>query len=246
MKAIIIAGGRGERLKPLTNDIPKPMLQVKGKPLLEHIINLFKKNGISDFIFALCYLPQPIIEYFGDGTKFGVKIKYTFEDPNIPLGTAGSILPAKQLLSKGGTFIVTYADIIRELPIKKMINFHKASNSMATINTYKHRGGNLKSSIVFNKDNVLTSFQEFEVVQILKKGFRWSNGSFYIFEQEIFNYIPENEKSDFAKDIFPKIIKEHKKITVYPSLGYFLDIGTKESFKELQIDLETNPAILDE
>lgn len=243
MKAIIVAGGRGERLKPLTNNIPKPMVEIRGKPLLEHILNLLKKNGVKDFIFALCYLPELIVEYFGDGTKLGVKIAYTFEDPNLPFGTAGSILPAKNLISD--TFIVTYADIIRDLEIKEMILFHKSSESLTTINVYKHTGNNFKSQIKFNKNNLLSSFQEFKAGRKPGKEVNWSNGSFYIFEKEIFKYIPSNKKSDFGKDIFPKLIKANKKVKIFPSLGYFLDIGTKESLQKIQQDLKINPSILD-
>ena len=242
MKALIVAGGRGERLKPFTTNIPKPMIAIEGKPILERIINFFKRSGISDFIFALCYLPKPIINYFGDGSRFGIRINYTFENPSFPLGTAGAILPAQNLISE--TFIVTYADIIRDLQIKEMIKFHKNSKSLATINVYKHKGSNFKSSIEFNKDKLLTEFQEFNHEQTLQEGYKWSNGSFYIFEPEIFKYIPENKQSDFSRDIFPNILKDKKKISVYPSSGYFIDIGTKENLIRLHEDLKLNLLIL--
>src|SRR5437868_7160562 len=119
MKAIIVAGGRGKRLRPLTDNIPKPMIQIAGKPIIEHTINLFKKNGITDFIISLCYLPHKITEYFGDGKNFGVHIDYMYEKENFPLGTAGNIAAAKNVIS--GTFIVTYSDIIRDLNITDMI-----------------------------------------------------------------------------------------------------------------------------
>jgi mannose-1-phosphate guanylyltransferase/phosphomannomutase len=131
--AIIVAGGQGTRLRPLTDTKPKPMVEVAGKPILEHTLNLFKKHGVTDFIFALCYLPQVIIDYFGDGSRFGVSIKYTFEDPNQPLGTAGAILASQGEISS--TFIVTYADVLRDLDVKGMINQHLQSGSVATLKT---------------------------------------------------------------------------------------------------------------
>lgn len=233
MKAVIIAGGRGERLRPLTNKIPKPMIKVGDKPILEYIINLFKKNGVVDLVLALCYLPQPIINYFADGSKFGVNITYTFENPNLPMGTAGAILPAKNLISS--TFIVTYADILRDLQIEEMIKFHLSSKSIATINVYKHTGTNFKSAIKFTKDNLLKEFKEFDKSQDLAKGYQWSNGSFYIFEPEIFEYIPKNKKSDFSKDIFPKLLKLNKKVSVFLSAGYFLDVGTKANLRQAKL-----------
>lgn len=244
MKAIIIAGGRGERLKPLTNKIPKPMIRVGNKPILEYIINFFAKDGIKELILALCYLPEPIINYFKDGSRFGVKIHYIFEDKNLPLGTAGAILPARDLISN--TFIVTYADILRDLQLDKMIKFHNSSKSLVTINIYKHKGDNLKSLLRFSKDNKLIQFKEFEITQNLKQGYRWSNSSFYIFEPEIFRYISKDKRLDFSRDIFPNILKDKKKISVYPSSGYFLDIGTKENLKKLQKDIRINPSILGE
>jgi len=243
MKVIIIAGGRGERLKPLTNTLPKPMISIGDKPILEHVINLFKRNGISDFIIALCYMPNPIINYFGDGSKFGIKITYTFEDPDSPLGTSGGILPAKELIAD--TFIVTYADI-RNLYLKEMIKLHKKSKGIATINIYKHTGSNFKSNLKFNEDNTLTKFNELKKSQRLSRGFNWSNGSLYIFEPEIFKYIPKNSKSDFSKDIFPKLLKMNKKISVYPSDDYFIDLGTKESLEKISKDLKLTPSILDD
>jgi len=232
MKAIIIAGGKGERLRPLTNKIPKPMIEVSGKPILEHIINLFKKNGIKDIIIALCYLPGPIINYFKDGSRFGVNIDYIYENPRKPKGTAGAIISAEKLLSD--TFIVTYADILRNLNIKEMMKSHRKSNSLATLNIYKHTGENFKSSIKFNKDRILTKFKELNNSTKLKYDFAWSNGAFYIFEPKIFKYIPKNKKVDFSKDIFPKLLSKKEKISVFPSYEYIQDIGTKESLEKVK------------
>lgn len=227
MKAIIVAGGEGKRLRPLTNTLPKPMVCVGGIPILEHTINLLKKHNVTDIILALCYLPQPIIDYFGDGSKFGVSLEYTFENPSTPLGTAGAILSAKQYISE--TCIVTYADIIRDLDVTAMIKKHRDSKSIATINAYKHTGQNFKSSITFNKNNILTSFKEQEVSTTLENSFAWSNGSFYIIEPQVFEYIGNHFPSDFAKDVFQKLLLQQKKISVFPSEKYFIDIGTKES-----------------
>ena len=244
MKAIIVAGGRGERLRPLTNKIPKAMILISGKPILEYTIELMKKNGISELVIALCYLPKAIVDYFGDGSKFGVKIKYIYEDPKLPMGTAGAILPARRFIHE--TFLVTYADILTKLPVKHMIKFHKHSHGFATINAYQHKGVNFKSLISFNQDNLLTEFKEFESEQYLKDRNCWSNGSFYIFEPEIFDSIPYKKGSDFARDIFPNLIKENKKIYIYSSSEYFLDIGTKKSLIQLEKDLKNDPSILDD
>lgn len=229
MKAILLAGGRGERLKPLTNNLPKPMLEVGGRPILLHIIELLKKNGISQFILALCLLPNIITSYFGDGKKFGVRIEYTFENPKSPLGTAGAISLSRKLISN--TFIVTYADILRELDVKKMIAFHKRSKAFATINVYRRQSRNAKSMVLINDENRIVKFIERPQTDDLKEDYIWVNGSFYIFEPDIFTLIPDKTKCDFGSDIFPKLLKPKKKFYGYPSDGYFADIGDTEKLE---------------
>src|SRR3990172_2732098 len=118
-KVLIVAGGKGERLRPITNTIAKPMVKVGNKPVLEHNLDLFKKYGFKNFIFALCYLPETISDYFGDGKKFGVEIEYTYENPETPLGTAGAITLAKEKIDS--TFIVTYGDILRVVDVAEML-----------------------------------------------------------------------------------------------------------------------------
>lgn len=226
MKAIIVAGGIGERLKPLTNNIPKPMVEVDGQPILLHTINLFKENGIQDFIIALCFLPNVITDFFGDGKKFGVNIKYTFEDPKVPLGTAGAISLAKDLIED--TFIVAYADILRDLDIKKMINFHKKNKAFTTINIYRRKSRDAKSMVIISKDKRIVKFIERPNQDDLDKKYIWSNGSFYIFEPQIFEFIPGDKKVDFGKDVFPKLLESKKLLYGFPSKGYFMDIGNLE------------------
>lgn len=228
MKAILMAGGRGERLKPITDFIPKPMVEVNSKPILLHIINFFKKNGITEFIIALCYLPEVITQYFGDGKKFGVKIEYTYENSKKPLGTAGAISLARELVED--TFIVTYADILRDLDIKKMINIHKEKKSFATINVYKRVSHDAKSMVIMDKDNRIVKFIERPKPNKPTEEYIWANGSFYIFKKSIFDYIPKGS-SDFGSDIFPLLLKTKKSLYSFPTEGYFIDIGNMEKLE---------------
>lgn len=224
MIAVIVAGGRGERLKPLTDKRPKAMIQIAGKPILEHILNLCKSYGITEFAFSLCYLPQKIISYFGDGSKFGVKIDYVFEDENTSLGTAGAVLGAKKFIKD--TFIVTYGDILRELDIRKMIAHHRKNKVVATITVYKNLSSNPKSVIKLDHNKVI-KFTERPVNTTNNKKPIWSNASFYIFEPEIFDFIPSSVKSDFGHDIFPKLLVNKKKISSFICKDYFVDIGDR-------------------
>ena len=229
MKVIIVAGGVGERLRPLTNNTPKPMIEVGGKPILLHIIELLKKNGISELILALCFLPEVITSFFGNGKKFGVKIEYTFEDPKLPLSTAGAISLSRKLIND--TFIVTYSDILRELDIKKMIAFHKKSKALATLNIYKRVSLDAKSVIFIDDRNRIIKFIERPKAEDMKEDLIWANGSFYIFEPEVFNFIPEEKKIDFGSYVFPKLLKSEKSLYGFPSDGYFVDIGNMEKLR---------------
>lgn len=230
MKAIIVAGGRGERLRPLTDTLPKPMIEVAGKSILEHIINLFKKNEITEFIISLCYLPEKITQYFGNGKKFGVKIQYLYEKEDSPLGTAGSITAAKKLIDSA--FIVTYADILRELNIMKIIKFHKNKKALATLNIYKRFGADPKSMIFFNKNKKIINFIERPKPEEIHNDFVWANGSFYILEPGIFDFIPQNTFTDFGKNVFPGLLKAGKKLYGFPSDGLFIDIGNYEKLSK--------------
>lgn len=230
MKAILIAGGRGERLKPITNKIPKPMVEIADKPILLHAIEMLKKHGITEFILALCYLPEVITKYFGDGKKLGVSISYSFEDPNFPLGTAGAVSLAKDKIKD--TFIVTYADILRELDITAMIRQHKKNQALATINVYKRISENAKSKIEIDKKNKILKFIERPTPDQLTESYIWVNGSFYIFEPKIFDFIKLNKSIDFGKDIFPSLLAKKEPLYAFPTTGYFIDIGNLEKLEK--------------
>lgn len=232
MKAIIVAGGKGERLRPITNTIPKPMVSVAGKPLLLHTVELLKQAGITEFIFALCYLPHVIQNYFEDGSKFGISIEYTFEDSSNPLGTAGAIKEAQKYIDD--TFIVTYADILRELDIVKMVKLHNYYSAFATLNVYKREGKYPKSMVKFDNNKTILEFVERPRIEQIKEDFVWANGSFYIFEKEIFDYIPANSDIDFGKHIFPTLLEQKKKVLAFPTEDLFIDIGTKEKMQKAE------------
>lgn len=230
MKIIIAAGGKGERLQSITNILPKPLVEIQGKPILEHIIIFLKKQGFTKFVLLLCYLHNLITNYFGDGSNFGVRIDYIFENPQKPLGTAGSISQARKFITD--TFAVTYADILRDLDVKDMIDFHKKNHSVATLNVYKRVGRNPKSMISFNEHYRINYYKERPEKKEIKDNFVWANGSFYIFEPQIFNFVPHNIYADFGRDIFPKILSQGKEMYAYPSNGRFIDIGTVEKLEK--------------
>ncbi len=233
-KVLIVAGGKGERLRPLTDTIAKPMVTVGGKPVLEHNIDLFKKYGFKNFIIALCYLPETIENYFGTGKQFGVEIEYTYENPETPLGTAGAITLAKDKIDS--TFIVTYGDSIRVVDVAEMFKFHKEKGAFVTICTYKRFGENPRSMIKFDDEGRILEFKERPRPEEVIEDFVWANSSLYIFEPEIYHYIKSGEMVDFGKDIFPKLIEDKKHVLAFQMDGYFIDIGTKEKLDQAGVD----------
>ncbi|HNG21846.1 MAG TPA: nucleotidyltransferase family protein, partial [Candidatus Obscuribacter sp.] len=130
MKAVIMAGGSGTRLRPLTCNLPKPMVPVAGKPMAEHIVNLLKEHGFDDIVFTLHYLPDAIRDHFGDGSEFGVKISYSVEEGK-PLGTAGCVKAIQDHLDS--TFIVISGDSLTDMDLGKALAFHKEKKSKATL-----------------------------------------------------------------------------------------------------------------
>lgn len=224
MKAIIIAGGQGIRLRPLTCNIPKPMMPVIGKPVLHYAIELLKKFGITDIGITLEYLPDEIINYFGDGSEYGVKLRYFIED--IPLGTAGSVKNAEDFLDD--TFIVISGDALTDIDISKAVEFHKKKKSVATL-ILKEVSMPLDYGVVLtDKDGKIKGFLE-------KPG--WGevfsdmvNTGIYVLEPEIFKYYEKRQKFDFANNLFPILLKKNKPVYGYKGEGYWCDIGNVEQY----------------
>lgn len=235
MKVIILAGGKGNRMLPLTKTVPKPLIKIHKKSLIMYTIDQFKKYHLSDFILTLNYKSKQIISYFGRGDKFGIKVSYFIEDSTNPLGTAGAIAFLKKDLKD--TFIVVSGDTVRKANINKILSFHKSEKALATIVTYLNTSTNPKSIIHFDTNNKIIEF--IERPKNIPKEPVWSNASLYIFEPEILKYIKRGIESDFGKDIFPKVIKRGGNMYVFKNTGYFLDVGTREKIKKLEDDIST-------
>ena len=238
MKAMILAAGRGTRVRPITNDIPKPMIPLLQKPVLESIIEHLKKNGITQIIINTSYLSNQIEHYFGNGSRFGVQIAYSFEGEKIE----GELVP-KALGSAGGmkkiqdtthffddTFLVLCADALIDLDIRKVIKTHKEKKSLVTI-ALKNVPKNdvTKYGIVqLDSSDKILSFQEKpkkeEALSTL------ANTGIYIFEPEIFQHIPSGTEYDIGGELLPDIV--NKKLNIYGVyIPYeWVDIGNVNDF----------------
>jgi NDP-sugar pyrophosphorylase family protein len=225
MKAFILCGGEGTRLRPYTYKTPKPMLTVGGKPILQYVIENLKKGGVSENYLTVGYLHEKIAEFFGDGSKLGTKIEYSIETEK--LNTAGSILPLKEKVD--GTFIVAMGDHITNINIREMVEEHKKSGAVATIALLKHEIP-LQFGVADVKDGHVTGFRE---KPTLKQLF---NIAIYVFEPEIFDYI--REKEDFAKDVFPRMLEKGETINAYVFDDLWYDLGHVSEYERMNTEEE--------
>lgn len=219
MKAIILCGGEGTRLRPYTYTVPKPMLPLGGKPLLEYMIGHLKESGITEIILSVGYLKEKIMDYFGDGKKFGVKIEYFTE--NEPLSTAGSIYPHRKNLKE--RFIVMMGDHVTSINIKKLLETHEKSKALATIAVKIHKTPIEYGVIGADRSGKVVEFREKPVVEHL------INSGIYVLEPEALNFI--KPKEDFAKNVFPRMLQEGKKLQVHNFAELWLDIGRVSDYE---------------
>lgn len=229
MQLVIIAGGKGTRLG--LRDVPKPMAEIDGKPLLEHQINLAKRYGIDEIFILSGHLAEVIIDYFGDGSKWGVRIYHIVEP--FPLGTAGSLKLIESKLKN--RFLVFYGDVVMDFDIERFINFDAQYNSVGT--TIVHPNDHPYDSDLVETD------KEGKVIDFLPKphpeGFTYQNlvnAAVYIFSTKIFDYIEEGISQDFGKHILPKIVKKGALLMAYATPEYIKDMGTKDRFEHVSSD----------
>ena len=231
IKTLVLCGGQGTRMRPLTFTMSKAMLPLGYKPLLEHIVNYFKGQGIYNFVFSLGYLAEQIIKYFGDGNPLGAKIQYAIEKD--ALGTGGGIKNSENLLTM--TFVSTNCDILlKNLNLKEAIQFHKDSNALATLILAKEEDARRFGLVDTDKEGAIISFKEKPKYAVSG----WVNTGMYIFEPKIFDYIPKNKFVSLENDIFPKLIG-NEKIVGYKYHGWRMDIATPEDYEKAVKDFFT-------
>lgn len=231
MKAVIMAGGKGTRLRPLTNEIPKPLVPLCGKPVMEYAIDLARNHGVTDIAVTVQYLPEKIISYFGEGYPWGVRLNYYYEEE--PLGTAGSVKNAEQFLSE--TFIVLSGDGLTDLDLSGAIRFHKSRRSIATLVLTEVEDPTGFGIVVTNQKGRITRFLEKPKNEEIFTN--TINTGIYIFEPEIFKYIPQGTFYDFGKNVFPKLLMERAPFFGYRTSGYWSDIGTLEQYYKTNQDI---------
>jgi len=230
VKAVVMAGGEGSRLRPLTQSRPKPLAPVANKPVMEHIVDLLKRHGVTEIVTTVHYLADEVEAYFGDGTDFGVRMSYAVEDS--PLGTAGAVKMAEADLDE--TFVVMSGDALTDVDLTAVLEAHRAKNAAATI-VLKRVENPLEFGVVIVNDDGL-------VHRFLEKP-TWSevfsdtiNTGIYVLEPEIFALMERGRIYDFSKDVFPQLLERGRPVHGFVTADYWTDIGNLQQYREANYD----------
>lgn len=231
MKAVIMAGGQGTRLKPVSGNTPKPLVPFCGRPVMEHIVRLLKKNGITDICAALKYRPEEIENYFGNGEKFGVNMQYRIETE--ALGTAGGVKNCEDFYGNED-FLVISGDAICDLDLKAFIENHEKHSPAVSIALYPHSDPLRYGLALCDGESCVRSFIEkpdwAHVVTNLV------NTGIYIISAKAMEHVPPDTQYDFAKDLFPLLLENGELIYGFTCDGYWCDIGTPKSYYQCCVD----------
>jgi dTDP-glucose pyrophosphorylase/CBS domain-containing protein len=224
LPAVIMAGGYGRRLYPLTETVPKPMLPVGDRPLLELIIQRLRSSGIHDVSLTTHYLPDSIVDHFGDGENFGVHLNYLRE--NNPMGTAGGL---KQMKRPAGPFLVLNGDILTAVPYREMLAFHRKHSAMITVGVRKY-DVQVPFGVVECDDVHITSLQEKPCLSF------FINAGTYLLEPAAWDYIPKERRFDMT-DLIRALLEAGERVTSFPITEYWIDVGRHEDYQKAQEDV---------
>ncbi len=231
MKAVIMAGGEGSRLRPLTCNRPKPMVPVLNRPMMAYIVELLKKHGITEVAVTLQYLPGTIRDYFGNGSEYGVNMRYFVEE--VPLGTAGSVKNASAFLDD--TFLVISGDALTDFDLGRAIGFHREKGALATLVLTR-----VETPLEYG---VVITGPDGDIAQFLEKP-SWGevfsdtvNTGIYVLEPEVLEYVKEGRMFDFSKDLFPLLLREGRPLFGMVAEGYWCDIGNLQQYLQAHIDV---------
>ncbi len=231
MKAVILCGGLGTRLRPLTHTIPKVMVDIGGKPLLQYHVEWLVKEGVSDIGIDLFHLPDVVTRHFGDGSRFGAAIHY--ERLQKLSGTATDFKRFENFIG-GERCIVVYGDNIFQLDFKGLIAFHEKKGGVATVTLREWENPTAKGIVEMDSGDRILRFKEKPKPEEVTTNI--GNAGIYVVEPEIFSHIPTDKDSDFGRDIFPELIANNFALYGYKLSGYHLDIGTLEMLEKARKD----------
>lgn len=231
MRAVVMAGGEGSRLRPLTSRRPKPLAPIANRPVMEHIVQLLRAHGVTEIVSTLHYLADEIETYFGDGSQLGVQMHYVVEDT--PLGTAGAVKMAQHILHDD-TFIIISGDAMTDLDITALVNAHRAAGNDATIALLRVNNP-LEFGVVITDENG-------QITRFLEKP-SWGevfsdtiNTGIYVLEPSILDYMDFGRTYDFSKDLFPRMLRDGKRLGGHVISDYWADVGNLQQYQQANYD----------
>jgi len=231
MQALILAGGKGTRLRPLTMHTPKPIIPIAGQPLLFYQMELLRRADVRDVILSLSYQPHKIEDRIGDGTDHNIQVSYTVEPS--PLGTAGAYRKAASLISD--TTIVFNGDVLTDINLSEVIHFHRERQSVATIVLVPVPDPTNYGLVETDKESRVKRFIEKPPVEDVTS--HTINAGIYILEPQVLDYIPEGEPFMFEYGVFPKLLEREESFYGYTFEGYWRDVGTSANYLEANLDV---------
>jgi mannose-1-phosphate guanylyltransferase/phosphomannomutase len=238
MKGMILAAGEGRRLRPLTNFLPKPMLPIAGQPLLEHIIVHLHSCGVNDLAINLHYLPNAVMDYFGDGRQWQVNLRYSLE--TTLLGSAGGVKRLQSFFD--GTFVVYYGDVLTWANLEPMVTFHRRAGVPATIALYCVPDPWNRGIVQLNRDRRVVRFVEKPARDQVFSDL--ANAGIYVFEPTVLERIPAKQVWDFGDHVFPAMLQDGIPIAGYVLEEPLIDIGLPEKYEEAQQFAASKLAVL--
>jgi dTDP-glucose pyrophosphorylase/CBS domain-containing protein len=224
LRGVVMAGGLGTRLRPLTEELPKPMLPVGGRPILEHIVEQFRASGIRRVNFAIHYKGKVIRDYFGDGSRFGISVGYTQEDQ--PLGTAGALRSLKDF---DEPILVINGDILSRMDFNAFFDFHKEHHAQMTVAVRLHEVS-VPYGLVETDGVAVTGLTEKPVIR------HFVNAGIYLLNPEVRSYIPAFQRFDMT-DLIERLVQEDCTVVSFPVLEYWLDVGRHADYEQAQEDV---------
>ncbi|HUK74444.1 MAG TPA: NDP-sugar synthase [Nitrososphaerales archaeon] len=231
MKAVILAGGVGTRLRPLTYVMPKCLLPVGGVPLLEWTVRYLKSYGVSEFVVCVAYLKRQVMETIGDGSRLGTTIQYAEADS--PLGTGGQLKTAERFID--GTFIAMNGDIVTSLDIQKLVARHWESKRIATIALKRFEVKVPYGHILTTPEMDIASFVEKPTLELM------ANAGVYVFDSKLFDSIPSGRTCSLESEVFPSLIAQGEKPAAYYEDAYWNDVGTLSDFERVNDEFLKQP-----
>ncbi len=232
MKAVVMAGGEGTRLRPMTANQPKPLLPVVNKPIMEHVLRLLKRHGFTETVVTVQFLAALVRNYFGDGEEIGMALSYATEE--MPLGTAGSVKNAQDAL-RDERFLVISGDALTDIDLTDLVRFHKENGALVTIGLKRVPNPLEFGIIIIDDDGRVQRFLEKPTWgQVFSDT---ANTGIYVMEPEVLDHVAAGESVDWSGDVFPKLLAEGAPLYGYVADGYWEDVGTHESYLKAQADM---------